>query len=160
MKKTVHSFPSARLVRIAASFATALFLSACANRVVPITTGVESEQEALRMAMNQQLDAAIARVSEQPRWTSSLDDRASFASFNSDAVSVSYQGSAADLLKAVAASRGVSFSVTGPQPHLPIFVFIEANGQSFEEFLSDLHKQLGQRAGVVWTDNAFELRYR
>jgi len=159
MNKTVHSFPAVRLVRMAASLATVLFLSACANRIVPVT-GMQSGQEALKMAMSQQLDAAIARVSGQPRWTSSLDDRASFASFNSDAVSVSYQGSAADLLKAVAASRGVSFSVTGPQPHLPIFVFIEANGQPFEEFLSDLHKQLGQRAGVVWADNAFELRYR
>lgn len=119
-----------------------------------------SAQEAKQLVIEQQIDDALKRVSDQPRWASSLDDKASFASFNTDSVNVSYQGSAADLLKAVAASRGEAFKVTGPQPHTPIFVFVETEGQDFKEFLQDLSTQFGQRADAVWSNIGFELRYR
>jgi len=154
MKFLSHSGKTLKI----ASLSLVLLISACATNTP--TASIRSEEDALRIALNSQIDAAIARVSEQPQWSSSLDERASFASFNSDAVSVSFQGSAADLLKAIAASRGLSFAVTGPQPHLPIFVFVETKGQAFEDFLRDLDKQFGQRADVVWTDTSFELRYR
>ncbi|CUJ50994.1 Uncharacterised protein [Achromobacter sp. 2789STDY5608633] len=147
-----------RVKRMALLSLLAGLVSGCAtNQVDP---KVQSAQKAQQVALSQQLDAALERVNKQPKWTSSMDDKASFASFNSDSVSVSFQGSAADLLKAIAASRGLTFKVTGPTPHIPIFVFVEAEGQLFEEFLRDLDKQFGQRADVVWTDNAFELRYR
>ena len=136
----------------------AVFISGCAQG--PVKPEMTPEQKAQQAAIGAQLDAALERVSKQPRWSSSLDDKAAFASFATDSVSVSYQGSAADLLKAVAASRGVSFKVTGPTPHIPIFVFVEAEGQRFTEFLKDLDKQMGQRAHVVWGDKGFELRYR
>lgn len=144
--------------RLAMAAAAVSIMAGCAaTRVDP---AVASEKQAQQIALSQQLQAAIERVNQQPRWSSSLDDKAAFASFNTNAVSVSYQGSAADLLNAVAASRGLSFKVTGPTPHIPIFVFVETEGQPFEEFLRDLDKQFGQRADVVWTDAAFELRYR
>lgn len=149
---------SPKFVRITALTFLTLAISGCAS--TRLDPSVKSEQQAQKIALGQQLDEAIARVNKQPRWATSLDDRASFASFNTNAVSVSYQGSAADLLKAVAASRGMSFKVTGPTPHVPIFVFVEAEKQPFDEFLRDLDKQFGQRAHVVWGDDAFELRYR
>jgi len=151
------AYPAMRLTRKIAPVLWVGLLAGCASAPQP---AVRSEAQAVQIALDQQLDAAIARVSEQPRWTSSLEDRAGFASFNTDAVSISYQGSAADILKAIAASRGMSFAVTGPQPHLPIFVFVETSKQPFEDFLRDLDKQLGQRADIVWKDTAFELRYR
>jgi len=108
----------------------------------------------------QQLDAALQRVNSQPRWSSNMDERASFASFATDSVSVSYQGSAADLLRAVASARGMSFRVTGATPHSPIFVFVAAVNEPFEQFIRDLDAQLGQRATIVWRDKGFELRYK
>lgn len=108
----------------------------------------------------QQLDAALNRINSQPRWSNSLDSKASFASFATNTVSVSYQGSAADLLRAVAVARGMSFRVTGAVPHTPIFVFVAAADEPFEEFIRDLDAQLGQRATIVWRDKGFELRYK
>lgn len=147
-----------RPLAILAIVAASVFAAGC--QTVPIDPAVRSVQEAEQIAINAQLDAAIKRMGDQPHWATSLDDRAAFASFASDSVSVSFQGSAADLLKAIAAARGLSFKVTGPTPHIPIFVFVEAVGQPFDDFLRDLNKQFGQRADIVWTDNAFEIRYR
>lgn len=135
----------------------ALTVLAGCNTTDPL---IKSEQQAMDIAIGAQIDESLKRVSDQPRWASSLDDRASFASFNSNKVNVSYQGSAADLMKAVAASRGEGFKVTGPQPHTPIFVFVESKDVSFDEFLADLSKQFGQRADIVRTDAGFEIRYR
>jgi len=143
---------------LAAAALTAL--AAGCSTVPPLDPAVKSAQQAEQIAIGSQLDAAIQRMGDQPHWSTSLDDRAAFASFASDAVSVSYQGSAADMLKAIAAARGLSFKVTGPTPHIPIFVFVEAVEQPFEDFLRDLNKQFGQRADIVWGDSAFELRYR
>lgn len=136
----------------------AVLLAGCAHS--PLAPAISSEQQAQNIAMQHQIDAALGRVNDLPRWSKSLDDRAAFASFASDRVSVSYQGSAADLLKAIAAARNLSFKVTGSSPHMPIFVFVEAVDQPFEDFLRDLNAQFGQRADIVWTDVAFELRYR
>lgn len=132
-----------------------------------VTTKPESSQELLSAsekaqaaALNAQIDAALQRVADQPRWSSSLEDRAAFASFNTNEVSVSYQGSAADLLTAIAASRGKTFKITGPSPRIPVFVFVETKNQPFEDFLRDLNKQFGGRADVVLGDHHLELRYR
>ena len=146
-----------KLSRVAAIGALVVLLSACETVKKPF---VSSEEQAQQIALSHQIDSALKRVSDQPRWASSLDDRASFASFNTNEVSVSYQGSAADLMKAVAASRGESFKVTGPQPHTPIFVFVETENQPFNEFLRDLSLQFGQRADIARTNSGFEIRYR
>lgn len=150
---------TARALRMGAFGLMLSFSAGCAHKA-PATQDATAEQRAQQVALAAQIDAALARANNQPRWSTSLDDTASFASFNTDAVSVSYQGSAADLLKAIAASRGVSFKVTGPSPHIPIFVFVEANGETFNAFMSDLDKQLGQRAVIVLKNTGYELRYR
>lgn len=145
--------------------ASVVILAGCATTgqngsMINPATGKNADQKAQHAALNAQIDAALQRVSEQPRWASSLDDRAAFASFNTNSVNVSYQGSAADLLTAIAASRGKSFKITGPAPHVPIFVFVETKDQQFEEFMRDLSRQFGQRADVVLADSHVELRYR
>lgn len=121
---------------------------------------LSASEKAQAAALNAQIDAALQRVADQPRWSSSLEDRAAFASFNTNEVNVSYQGSAADLLTAIAASRGKKFKITGPNPRIPIFVFVETKNQPFESFLRDLNKQFGGRADVVLGDHHLELRYR
>lgn len=151
----------ARVLRIAQIGACVFALAGCATTTANLQakeSGVD--KVAQQAALNAQIDAALKRVADQPRWASSLDDRAAFASFNTDKVNVSYQGSAADLLTAIAASRGKTFRITGPAPHVPIFVFVETRDQHFEEFMRDLDKQFGQRADVVIGDKHLELRYR
>jgi len=134
-------------------------LAGCAH-VSLKPSATTSAQSAQQEAVAMQLDAAMQRVKDQPRWSESMDSRAQFASFATNAVSVSYQGSAASLLKAIAAARGKSFKVTGPSPHLPIFVFVKTKGQPYTDFMRDLEKQFGQRAEIVLTDTVIELRYR
>ena len=143
-------------IRLTLVSASLMFLAACTST----SPFVSSEQQAQKIVIERQIDDALKRVSDQPKWASTLDDRASFASFNTDKVNVSYQGSAEDLMKAIAASRGESFKITGPEPRTPIFVFVETDNQAFSEFLKDLSTQFGQRADAVWTNNGFELRYR
>ena len=135
----------------------AAVLSGCAalNQNKP-----EPEPDPTAMAIEKEIDAAIARVKTAPRWSGSMDERAQFASFASDSVSVSYQGDIVALMEAVASARGKTFSVTGPKPRPPIFVFVDAKELTFEAFLKDLDKQLGQRADLVMGDDYFEVRYR
>lgn len=71
-----------------------------------------------------------------------------------------YVNSADALLSRVARARGMDFSVTGPEPHLPLLVTVDVAGASFEEFLSIVGKQFGQRADLVLGDRKLEIRYR
>lgn len=153
--KSPMRFSNFRFLGVVAALAV---MGGCVS--VPKNPDPITAERAHQVALDVQLERALKRVQDQPRWSSSLDDRAAFASFNTNAVSVSFQGSAADILKAIAASRGLGFKITGPQPHIPIFVFVHSKDQPFEEFLRDLDKQFGQRASIVWTDTDFELRYR
>lgn len=161
IKPTMQTQAIRRPLGLLAAAALTVFAAGCSTISPPkYNPAVKSVEHAEEIALGAQIDAAVKRMGDQPHWATSLDDRAAFASFASEGVSVSYQGSAADLLKAIAAARGLSFKVTGPKPHIPIFVFVEAVDQPFEDFLRDLNKQFGQRADVVWADKAFELRYR
>lgn len=162
---TVLKLVKTKMIKISAFFrllalGSAVTLGACTATLPTIDQKVKTVEQAQDIAISAQLDASIKRMENQPHWATSLDDRAALASFATDKVSVSYQGSAADLLKAISAARNMSFRVTGPSPHTPIFVFVEAVDQPFVEFLKDLSKQFGQRADVVWADQHFELRYR
>lgn len=149
------------LSKTAAIFLASVFITGCVTTKPLMDEQMLSKTEqAQAAALNAQIDAALQRVADQPRWSSSIEDRAAFASFNTDEVNVSYQGAAADLLTAVAASRGKTFKITGPAPRIPIFVFVETKNQSFEEFLGDLDKQFGGRADAVLGDHHLELRYR
>jgi hypothetical protein len=106
------------------------------------------------------IDAALKRADELPRHTASADSQAPPAVMKSTEMSISYVGEAKDLLRQVSASRQLAFRVRGPQPYLPLFVIVEVKGVSFEEFLSDVASQFGQRATLALTDSAIEVRYR
>lgn len=134
-----------------------LFLSGCAAFNKPVEQPVKSDYE---IAIEKELDAAIKRVAAQPRWSATMDDKAQFASFASDSISVSYQGDVIELMKAVASARGRTFSVTGPSPRPPVFIFMDAKEMTFENFLRDIDKQLGQRADIAVGDDYLEVRYR
>ena len=148
-----------RMFKTATLACAALALAGCAG-----LNSANSVDQQVRATENEviaaQIDAALARVSDQPMWSNGMDNRAAFASFATEHINVSYQGDAANLLKAIAAARGLGFSVTGPQPHIPIFVFVETNGQPYIDFLTDLDRQFGQRADIVLGDTKLELRYR
>lgn len=75
---------------------------------------------------------------------------------------VSFLGDASTLLADAAKGRGVdwSFEVTGPQPHLPIYVQVHLKDVTFAEFLRNVAEQLGQRADVDWSGRSIKLRYR
>ena len=78
------------------------------------------------------------------------------------AVTVSYLGDSRVLLDEVAKANGMTFTVTGPMPQLPIFVQINVKEVPLEAFLEQVARQLSQRADVVIRSGrkTLELRYR
>lgn len=112
------------------------------------------------VSVRQQLEAAIGRVQSQPAWSGGPDNRTPRPDFSGDAISVAWQGDAADLLNEIARQRYLRFSVTGPQPRLPIYVFVNATNETYMGLLRDIDKQLGQRASVALGDDYLELRFR
>jgi hypothetical protein len=78
------------------------------------------------------------------------------------AVTVSYLGDSRILLGEVAKANGMTFTVSGPMPQLPIFVQINVKEVPLEAFLEQVARQLSQRADVVIRNGrkTLELRYR
>lgn len=75
-------------------------------------------------------------------------------------MTLSFAGNAPELLRPLAAARGLQFRVTGPQPHLPLFVLVDQKEAALEDVLRDVAAQFGQRASLALTDSAIEVRYR
>lgn len=132
-------------------FAAAV-LSACTT--VPAPPPAEDAESA------KMLSGAIKRVEGASASTASADAKAKAASMSGGAISVSFVGDAKDLLRQMAATRSVAFRVRGAQPHLPLFVVVDVHGVAFEEFLTDVGAQFGQRADLVLTNDSLEVRYR
>lgn len=130
----------------------ASILAGCASVELPPP---ETDPEAAKM-----LSSSIARVDSLSKSTSSADATARPAVMDGKAMTINFAGEARDLLKQVAATRGMTFQVRGPQPYLPLFVVVDVKGVSFEEFLSDVAMQFGQRANLALTDTTVEVRYR
>lgn len=80
--------------------------------------------------------------------------------YGNEITSVSFAGDALQLLENAARGMGKSFLVTGPQPRLPIFVQINVKAVTFENFLQQVARQLGQRADIELSDKLIELKYR
>lgn len=107
------------------------------------------------------IELAIARSAELPSGTASADAKPAPAVMaGQGGFYITYAGEAKELLRRVAVARGLAFRVRGPQPHLPLFVIVEARNVAFEEFLADVGAQFGQRADLVITNEAIEVRYR
>lgn len=77
-----------------------------------------------------------------------------------ESMSLSFVGNAPELLRPLAAARGLGLKVLGPQPHLPLFVVVDMKNVTFEEVLRDVAAQFGQRANLALTDSSIEIRYR
>lgn len=82
------------------------------------------------------------------------------AHFSWDRVEVDYFGDAAVLLRQMAQGVGMQFAITGPAPHLPIFVQVSSKGERMDEVLRKMALQLGGRADIAVRDTVIELRYR
>ena len=117
------------------------------------------------------LDNAIARMGA-PRMPGrdGMDMQAKTAVYTMNSVRVSYVGDVKVLLKDIATQMGLTYQVTGPQPHQPIFVQIASSGEPLPGLLTNVARQLGQRADIVFdhvsdtgpagTRGSLELRYR
>lgn len=153
-----HGFPKVphfkQLLRITAAVA------------VVVTTGCSSQGQNLgkpgqtAKAVRLQLEGAVGRVQSQPTWSDAADNAAPRPNFASDSISVAWQGDAAVFLNEVARQRLLKFTVTGPQPRMPIYIFVNASRMAYLDLLLDVDKQFGQRANVVLGDGYIELRYR
>ena len=107
------------------------------------------------------LEESMARVDKMPAHNKSADQKAPNATLTGGLITIrSYQNDATKLLARVAAARGMKFSVQGPEPRLPLFVSIDVENITFEEFLTTVGHQFGQRADIVMTNGAIEIRYR
>lgn len=133
---------------------------------VVVTTGCSTQSQNLgkpgetAKAVRLQLEGALGRVQSQPNWSDAADNAAPRPNFASDSISVAWQGDAAVFLNEVARQRFLKFTVTGPQPRMPIYIYVNATQTAYLDLLRDVDKQFGQRANVVLGDGYMELRYR
>lgn len=142
--------PSFRFI-LASVIAGALL--GCATQAPPPVASTPDESRRL-------IEQAIARSTELPAGTANADARMPPAVMGQGGMYITYGGEGKDLLRRVAVARGLAFRVRGPQPHLPLFVIVDAKNVPFEEFLGDVGAQFGQRADLVLTNDAIEVRYR
>lgn len=110
--------------------------------------------------VNVTLDRVFARVKALPAHTASAEERIPEPVVQGPIVTVSFQGDSADLLSKVAAARGLQFKMTGPRPFLPLPVHVDVVNATYEEFLANVGHQFGQRADLVLTNGAIEIRHR
>lgn len=106
------------------------------------------------------LESALSTAKTQPAGTRGADAQLKPLHATGPTIAINFAGDARDLLRQVAATRGLAFNVRGPQPYLPLFVVVDVRDVSFEEFLTDVGFQFGQRATLALTDSTIEVRYR
>ncbi|MEJ8837664.1 DotD/TraH family lipoprotein [Ramlibacter sp. AN1133] len=128
-------------------------LAGCASTPLPPEPAAADESKVL-------LDGALQRAEVLPASTSSASSKAKPLNLQEARFSMNYAGEGKVLLKQVAAARGLTFRVLGPQPHLPLFVIVDSKDSTLEELLRDVGLQFGQRADLALTDKAIEVRYR
>ena len=81
-------------------------------------------------------------------------------SFGWQETTVDYFGDAAVFLRLAAEGVGKRFHVTGPGPHIPMFIRIQSAQEPLAEVLRRVALQMGGRADIALRDDAIELRYR
>lgn len=151
-KSKIHRL---QLILRTAAVVTLMGVSGCATQSQG--TGKPGETAS---AVRQQLEGALGRVQSQPNWSDGASNAAPRPNFAGDSISVAWQGDAAVFLNEVARQRFLKFTVTGPQPRLPIYIYVNATQMAYLDLLRDVDKQFGQRANVVLGDGYMELRYR
>lgn len=127
-----------------------LGLAGCATQKVPV------QPDPVRLA----LEKSLAHDSELGAHTQSEESAAKPANITGATITIrGYIGTGQDILGKVARARGMKFSVTGPEPRLPLLVTVDMENAKFEDFLSDVSLQFGGRAKVVLGDDRIEIRY-
>jgi hypothetical protein len=126
-------------------------MAGCANKPIPLHTEDPAEVA---------LQASMARVNAPAAFTNGADEKVPAPKMSGQSITVSYQGNADVLLAKIARARDMSFKVQGPRPFLPLPVHVDLVDVTLGEFLADVGHQFGQRADLVLTDKAIEIRYR
>lgn len=136
----------------------------CAVGLVAMLTGCATPPAPAPVAPDQAAVAIDKLLSSNPvpSHGRSAEARAQPARMSGATMTVkNYVGEGAVLLKKVADARGLKFRLSGPEPRLPLLVFVDVEGATFEDFLRDVGYQFGQRADVIMAaDGALEIRYR
>lgn len=142
------------MIRTIAAVSGLILMAGCAT---PPTPPAAPAPDAARVA----LDKAIEKETSFPPHSVNADSKAVPAKMSNDRITIrSYVGDASNLLSRVAKARGMTFSVTGPEPRLPLFVTVDVDSVSLEGLLTQVGHQFGQRADPVLGDNHIEIRYR
>jgi hypothetical protein len=101
------------------------------------------------------IQAAIKRADESKE---SMVEATIPASLVGDTMTVIWEGDAAEILKRIAVAQKLSFKPTGPQPRLPLPVFVKLRGVTLTQALEAIGEQCGGRADVILNESSIELR--
>ena len=153
---------SKRAILASAMSAAALAFSGCAT-----TSGNASGSVAHSAASATTTDSVSAEINraieQQDRaapFTRAADYTAPAARLvGHGGITVSYRGSAAELLSRLAALRGLSFSVDGPLPHPALYVALDVTGDSLKDVCRRIGMQFGQRADLLYRRTGLTIRY-
>lgn len=145
--------------KAAAALALAWMLAGCAAPPKPAEPKVDPAAQRLSslLATTESLSPATASADAAQQ---AAKPATKAQAMRAERMSLAFAGHAADMLRPLAAARGLTFKVVGPQPHLPLFVVVDQKDATFEEVLRDVAAQFGQRAQLALTDTAVEIRYR
>jgi defect-in-organelle-trafficking protein DotD len=142
--------PGSLVVLLAVS---ALALSGCATGPANVAA---TEDPAMTS-----VDKALQRSkSDLPEFTASSTAKPAPAKESGPAISLDYAGEAKVLLARLAKANGMEYRTLGPQPHLPLFVVVNAKDARLADVLRDAGEQFGERADLVLKDKAIEVVYR
>jgi hypothetical protein len=142
----------------AGGLAVVMLLTACA---APIQPEPPADPAALRLsAMLAKTDTLSPTTVAADAAQAAARPEAKAKGMRAERLSMSFIGNAPDMLRPLAAARGLGFKVSGPQPHLPLFVVVDHKDASLEDVLKDVASQFGQRAALALTDSSIEIRYR
>lgn len=143
-----------RVLPVLAAAVVALLIGGCATKP---PSPASPQKDSARVA----LEAVLAEADKAPAHTLSADAKAPEAALGGGLITIrSYQNDASKLIGRLAAARNLKFSIQGPEPRLPLFVSIDVVDVTFEELLRQVALQCAQRADIVLTDGAVEIRYR
>lgn len=141
------------VLKLVAITAACGYLAACSTpAVVPV-----KPVDPIKTSLNK----ALMDVDTMPAHSASADAKAAPAKLTGGRITIrNYVGDASSLLSRIAKARGLQFQVNGPEPRLPLLVTVDVESVTFEDFLSQVGYQFGQRADLALADQRLEIRYR
>ena len=141
--------PNALRFRVMFAVAIGAVLVGCAAQR-PMEKPVD-DSPGVRMS----IESAIKRADESKE---AMIDSAVPASLSGNTMTVIWEGDAAEILKRISLAQKLAFKLTGPQPRLPLPVFIKLRNVTLAQALEAIGEQCGGRADVVLNESSIELR--